>query len=222
MLGDTSAGTCGPYVIDRAVLELPTLSCVNQSDEQRGIRARSLEDLPMVEGVHPVVNLVFDAAKIMVPVVTGFAVLFAGSVGKLWQAGQPIGRSTIARWLTRIAVNSRRAHGPLIGLFRLRYGARDGLSGPQARPRNAFSDTQRMRSDVGQTPCRSWLLDLRCLYWSRCLVLVPHSQEGEVVSRHCTQKLSLVEAVEKRFSRPKPTGKVAQVARNAPSNVRSV
>ena len=58
----------------------------------------------MAEGVHPVVSLVFDASKTMVPVVTGFAVLFAGSLGKLWQMGQANGRSTIAWWRASIAV----------------------------------------------------------------------------------------------------------------------
>ena len=32
-----------------------------------------------------VVSLIFDATKVMIPVITGFTVLFAGSVGKIWQ-----------------------------------------------------------------------------------------------------------------------------------------
>ena len=41
----------------------------------------------MPKGLDPVVSLVFDAAKIMAPVVIGFAVLFVGSVGTLWRMG---------------------------------------------------------------------------------------------------------------------------------------
>ena len=53
----------------------------------------------MPEGLDPVVSLVFDAAKIMVPVVTGFAVLFAGSVGTVSRMGR-----SISWWPARTAV----------------------------------------------------------------------------------------------------------------------
>ena len=58
----------------------------------------------MAEGIHPVVSLVFDAAKTMVPVVTGFAVLFAGSLGKLWQMRQATDGPTIPWSRASIAV----------------------------------------------------------------------------------------------------------------------
>ena len=36
------------------------------------------------------INYLFESCKIMIPVVTGFIVLFGGSIGRLWESGKDV------------------------------------------------------------------------------------------------------------------------------------
>jgi hypothetical protein len=61
------------------------------------------ESLVSNQATPTTIELVFDAVGVMIPVVTGFLVLFAGSVGKLWEREREK-KDTQVAWKTAVLV----------------------------------------------------------------------------------------------------------------------